>query len=104
MSVWVHSNLEEVELFLNGRSQGRQKVQPLTHLQWQVKYEPGAIEAHGIKGGKVVMTSRRETTGAPATIRLSADRSESPRMARISPSCAWSSSTAQAEHCRRQTI
>ena len=76
VSVWVHSNLEEVELFLNGRSQGRQKVQPLTHVEWQVKYEPGAIEAHGIKDGKVVMTERRETTGAPATIRLSADRSE----------------------------
>jgi len=76
VSVWVHSNLDEVELFLNGRSQGRQKVQPLTHLEWSVKYEPGAIEAHGIKDGKVVMTSRRETTGAPATIRLSADRSE----------------------------
>jgi beta-galactosidase len=72
----VHSNLDEVELFLNGRSQGRQKVVPLTHLQWQVKYEPGAIEAHGFKGGKLVMTSRRETTGAPATIRLSANRSE----------------------------
>jgi beta-galactosidase len=76
VSVWVHSNLEEVELFLNGRSQGRQKVQPLTHLQWQVNYEPGVIEARGLKDGKVVMTSRRETTGAPATIRLTADRSE----------------------------
>jgi beta-galactosidase len=41
-----------------------------------VKYEPGAIEARGIKDGKVVMTARRETIGAPATIRLSADRSE----------------------------
>ena len=76
VSVWVHSNLEEVELFLNGRSQGRQKVQALTHLQWQVRYEPGVIEARGLKGGKVVMSSRRETTGAAATIRLSADRSE----------------------------
>jgi beta-galactosidase len=76
VSVWVHSNLEEVELFLNGRSQGRQKVQALTHLQWEIKYEPGVIEARGLKDGKVVMTSRRETTGAAAVIRLSADRSE----------------------------
>ena len=76
VSVWVHSNLEEIELFLNGHSRGRQKVQALTHLEWQVKYEPGAIEAHGLKDGKVVMTSRRETTGAPATIRLNADRNE----------------------------
>ncbi len=75
--VWVHSNLDEVELFLNGRSQGRRKVEPLTHLEWQVKYAPGVIEARGMKSGKVVMTARRETTGgAPQTIRLTADRNE----------------------------
>jgi beta-galactosidase len=76
VAVWVHTNLEEVELFLNGRSQGRRKVQPLTHLEWQVKYEPGVIEARGMKDGAVVMTSRRETTGGPATIQLSCDRDE----------------------------
>lgn len=76
VSVWVHSNLEEVELFLNGRSLGKRKVEPLTHLAWDVKYEPGVIEARGMKDGKVVMTTKRETTGAPETIRLSADRSE----------------------------
>ena len=76
VAVWVHSNLEEVELFLNGRSQGRRKVEPLTHLEWQVKYEPGAIEARGMRDGKVVMTARRETTGTPQAIRLSADRNE----------------------------
>lgn len=72
----MHTNLEEIELFLNGRSQGRRKVLPLTHLEWQVKYEPGVIEARGMKNGMVVMTARRETTGAPATIRLSCDRNE----------------------------
>ncbi len=76
IAVWVHSNLEEVELFLNGRSQGRRKVQPLTHVEWQVKYEPGVIEARGMKDGRVVMTTRRETTGAPVSIRLSCDRTE----------------------------
>jgi beta-galactosidase len=76
VSVWVHSNLEEVELFLNGRSQGRRKVQPLSHVEWQVKYQPGVIEARGMQGGRTVITARRETTGDPATIRLSADRNE----------------------------
>ena len=74
--VWVHSNLDEVELFLNGVSQGSQKVQPLTHLEWKVKYEPGAIEARGSKGGKVVLTDKRETTGKVETIVLTADRTE----------------------------
>ena len=64
------------KLFLNGKSQGSQKVQPLTHLEWKVKYEPGVLEARGTKDGKVVLTEKRETTGEPDTIRLTADRTE----------------------------
>jgi beta-galactosidase len=74
IAVWVHSNLDAVELFLNGASQGRQKVEPLTHLEWKVNYAPGSIEVRGYKDGKVVLTEKRETTGKPATIRLTADR------------------------------
>jgi beta-galactosidase len=76
IKVWVHSNLDEVELFLNGKSQGSKKVEPLKHLEWGVKYEPGTIEARGSKGGKVVLTAKRETTGKPASIKLTADPTE----------------------------
>jgi beta-galactosidase len=76
ISVWVHSNLDEVELFLNGVSQGSQKVQPLTHLEWKVKYQPGVLEARGSKGGKILLTEKRETTGEAASLRLTADRTE----------------------------
>ena len=76
VSVWVHSNADEVELFLNGQSQGSQKVVPLTHLEWKVKYAPGVIEARGSKGGKVILVEKRETTGKPETIELTADRQE----------------------------
>lgn len=76
ISVWVHSNLDSVELFLNGKSQGSQKVQPLTHLEWKVKYESGVLEARGTKDGKVVLVEKRETTGKPESIRLTADRTE----------------------------
>ncbi|HTQ57717.1 MAG TPA: beta-galactosidase GalA [Bryobacteraceae bacterium] len=76
ISVWVHSNLDSVELFLNGRSQGSQKVEPLTHLEWKVKYEPGVLEARGTKDGKVLLVEKRETTGPPDSIRLTADRTE----------------------------
>lgn len=72
--VWVHSNLDEVELLVNGKSLGRKKVPHLSHVEWKVRYEPGAIEAHGYKNGKPVLSEKRETTGAPATLRLSADR------------------------------
>jgi beta-galactosidase len=74
--VWVYSNLDEVELFVNGRSLGSQKVPRLGHVEWKVKYEPGSIEARGSRGGKVVLTEKRETTGPAAAIRLTADRME----------------------------
>lgn len=72
--VWVHSNLERVELFLNGRSLGAQDVVPRTHLAWDVPFAAGTLEARGYRGGKQVLSATRETTGAPASIRLACDR------------------------------
>jgi beta-galactosidase len=74
--VWVYSNMDEVELFVNGKSLGSQKVPHLGHVEWKAKYEPGFIEARGSKDGKVVVTEKRETTGPAASIRLTADRTE----------------------------
>ncbi|MFO1477914.1 MAG: glycoside hydrolase family 2 TIM barrel-domain containing protein, partial [Verrucomicrobiota bacterium] len=73
ISVWVHSNCEEVELFLNGVSLGKKTTQPLRHLEWNVKYAPGTLVARGNFKGKI-MEAVQETTGAPAGIRLTADR------------------------------
>jgi beta-galactosidase len=74
--VWVHSNLDEVELLLNGRSLGSQKIPRLSHVEWKVRYEPGVIEARGLKDGKMVLSAKRETTGPAVAIRLTADRTE----------------------------
>jgi beta-galactosidase len=74
--VWVYSNMDEVELLVNGKSQGSQPVPHLGHVEWKVKYEAGVIEARGTKGGKVVLTEKRETTGPAVAIKLTADRSE----------------------------
>ena len=71
--VWVQSNCQEVELFLNGVSQGRQTVQPYRHLEWMVKYAPGKLTAKGLFHGQPV-EAVVETTGAPAAIRLTPDR------------------------------
>lgn len=76
IAVWVHSNLERVELFLNGQSLGAKDVQKDQHLAWTVKYTPGTIEARGYKGGKQVMAARRETTGPAAKLALRPDRTE----------------------------
>jgi beta-galactosidase len=74
--VWVHSNLDEVELLLNGKSLGRQKVPRLGHVDWKVRYEPGTITAHGWKDGKLALTEERTTTGPAVALRLTADRTE----------------------------
>ncbi|HEY4839808.1 MAG TPA: beta-galactosidase GalA [Candidatus Acidoferrales bacterium] len=74
IDVWCHSNLDSVELFLNGASLGSQRVERNTHLAWKVKYAPGVIEARGTKDGKIVLTEKRETTGAPAKLVLRPDR------------------------------
>jgi beta-galactosidase len=74
IAVWVHSNLDKVELFLNGQSLGAKEMKKDSHLAWNVKYAAGAIEARGYKGDKLVMTDKRETTGAPAKLVMNADR------------------------------
>ncbi|GAA0587235.1 beta-galactosidase GalA [Rhizomicrobium electricum] len=74
ISVWVYSNLDAVELLVNGKSLGRQDVPRLGHVQWKAVYAPGAIEARGYKGGKLVLTEKRETTGPAVALRLTADR------------------------------
>lgn len=76
IAMWVHSNMDKVELLLNGQSLGIQEIQKNHHLSWDVAYAPGTLEARGYKDGKLVLTERRETTSIPATIILSADRTE----------------------------
>lgn len=78
IDLWAYLNhADEVELFVNGRSQGvRTMPDDKYHVVWRVKYEPGTIKAVSRKDGKVVMEKEIHTAGEPAQIRLSADRSE----------------------------
>jgi beta-galactosidase len=70
------SNCDEVELFVNGRSCGRQAMERDSELQWSVPYEPGVLSAKGYKAGQVVAETKVETTGAPAAVTLTPDRAE----------------------------
>ena len=76
IAVWVYSNLDKVELFLNGQSLGMKEMKKDSHLAWNVKYAPGTVEARGYKDGKQVMTAKRETTGPAATLGMKPDRWE----------------------------
>lgn len=74
IAVWVYSNCDEVELFLNEKSLGRKSMPARGRLEWQVNFAPGKLLARGYKDGKAVAEDRRETTGAPAQIKLAPDR------------------------------
>jgi beta-galactosidase len=72
--VGCFSNHEAVELFLNGVSLGKKDMPRNGHLEWKVAYTPGVLEARGYRGGAALATDRVETTGAPAQLVLTPDR------------------------------
>lgn len=75
MDVWVYSNMDEVELFLNNQSLGRKVMQVNGHLSWEVPYKAGILKAEGYKAGQRKMTRVVETTGQPQQVHLQANRS-----------------------------
>lgn len=70
IEVRAHSNCEEVELFLNGTSLGRKRMELNGHLAWNVEYAPGVLEARGFRGGKQILTARHETTGKASAVKF----------------------------------
>jgi len=70
-----YNNADEVELFVNGKSQGvRSKGDGEYHVMWRVPFEPGTIKAVSRKAGKTVAEQVINTAGEPAQIRLTPDR------------------------------
>lgn len=64
IQVWVNSNADQVELFLNGKSLGKKDMARNSHLEWTVPYEAGKLEATATKKGKQ-FSAEVETTGDP---------------------------------------
>lgn len=78
IDVWAYyGGADEVELFLNGKSLGRQsKTSDVLHCNWQeVPFEPGEILAVAYKDGVEVARDSHRTTGEPVALRLTPDRS-----------------------------
>lgn len=74
VKVTCFSNDESVELFLNGVSLGQKDMPRNGHLEWEVVYQPGVLEARGYRDGRVVQTTKVETTGAPTKLVLTPNR------------------------------
>jgi len=67
VDVWVNTNADNVELFVNGKSLGKKEMPRFSHLKWTVNYEPGKLEAVAYKKGKRLY-SKVETTGQPVEV------------------------------------
>ena len=76
IDIWAYyNNADEVELFVNGKSQGvKRKAAGELHVMWRTQFEPGVIKAVSRKDGKVVLTQEKRTAGAAAKLVLQADR------------------------------
>ena len=92
IDMWCYyNNADEVELFINGKSQGvrrkteeqpagrydmhqtKAKLNSEYHVGWHVTFESGEVKAVARKNGKVVNEQVIKTAGAPASIRLTPD-------------------------------
>ena len=82
IDMWCYfNNADEVELYINGQSQGVKrknttKADPLCteyHVGWRVTFDPGEVKAVSRKDGKVVCEQTIKTAGAPDHIRLLID-------------------------------
>ncbi len=78
-NVEVYTNAEEVELFLNGKSLGTEKLHPdASAITYQVPFEAGVLKAVARNGGKIVANDELRTAGKPARIVFTADKSSMP--------------------------
>lgn len=77
IDMWCYyNNADEVELFINGKSQGtRTKDANHLHVVWNVTFEPGTVKVVARKNGVETASREIHTAGEPAQIRLTPDRS-----------------------------
>ena len=87
IDMWCYyNNADEVELFINGKSQGtRHKSSTLHsspsslltstpyHVMWRVAFEPGEVKVVARKDGSIVREQTIRTAGQPDHIQLSID-------------------------------
>jgi beta-galactosidase len=78
VDLWAYyNNADEVELFVNGVSQGvRTKDDEHLHVSWRVPYQPGTVRAVSRKDGIVVAEQQINTADDAVAVRLTADRAE----------------------------
>jgi beta-galactosidase len=76
--VWCVTNCDSVELRLGGKPLGEKTLdrKKALHVEWQVPYAPGKLEAIGKKSGQVVARDEVVTAGPAVRVLLKADRAK----------------------------
>ena len=74
VELWAYSNCDEVELTVNGKKLGRQKMPKNGHLKWKATYQPGKVVATGYKNSKRILTDVIATTKPAYKTVLKADK------------------------------
>ena len=77
VTVYAYTNGDEVELFQDGKSLGKQTndINDVEYQEWKVIYNPGTLKAVASKNGNIIATKELKTAGKPAKIELFARRS-----------------------------
>eukprot|EP00475_Leptophrys_vorax_P002312 TRINITY_DN11298_c0_g5_i1.p1 TRINITY_DN11298_c0_g5~~TRINITY_DN11298_c0_g5_i1.p1 ORF type:complete len:825 (-),score=214.28 TRINITY_DN11298_c0_g5_i1:967-3348(-) len=87
VNVWVFTNGDDAELFLNGKSLGRQSVPQSQsalgfvwrgHLEWNVTFTPGVLSAVSYKKGETSIWAKKDvlTAMSPSKIQLETEFQE----------------------------
>jgi beta-galactosidase len=81
VKIYTYTNAEEVELLINGQSQGKKENSMVPRVRnrvvWEnVPYQEGRIEAIAYNKGKVVARHQLETTGEAVQLFAEADNSQ----------------------------
>ncbi|UOB18738.1 glycoside hydrolase family 2 TIM barrel-domain containing protein [Abyssalbus ytuae] len=76
IDVWTYYNhADEVELYVNGKSQGiRKKQGDDLHVMWRIPFEAGVLKVVSRKDGKIVLQKEIKTAGEASGLNLIADR------------------------------
>jgi beta-galactosidase len=78
-TVDVYTNAQEVELFLNDKSLGVEKLHAdASPITFKVPFAPGTLKAVARSEGKIVATQELKTAGKPARIEFVADKAATP--------------------------
>lgn len=77
--IWVYTNGNEVELFLNGKSMGKKTsgLEPdKMQCEWLVPWIPGIIEAVAYSNKKEIASTKQTSAGVPSKLKVETDNKD----------------------------